>query len=149
MTRMRQHHQRTSRECTAVFGNTMVISEPAGLNRVAGCRAETAGRPREEWTEIPVPAIVTNETFDRVQRRLADNNRYAARNIKVRSLLQGLAACSACGYGYGYYRTFTRTTNNTIYYYRCLGSDDYRHPGGPRDTAPATRTPPVRQGGPA
>ena len=47
---------------------------------------------------------------------------------KVPSLLQGLAACSGCGYGY--YRTSTRTTNKKIYYYRCLGSDDYRYEGG-------------------
>jgi hypothetical protein len=43
------------------------------------------------------------ETFDRVQQRLADNKRFASRNSKVPSLLQGLAACSSCGYGY--YRT--------------------------------------------
>jgi site-specific DNA recombinase len=40
---------------------------------------------------------VTVETFARVQQRRADNKRYAARNTKVPSLLQGLAACSACG----------------------------------------------------
>src|SRR5207237_851242 len=34
------------------------------------------------------------------------------------------------GCGYGYYRTSTRTTNKKIYYYRCLGSDDYRYEGG-------------------
>ncbi|WP_371851576.1 zinc ribbon domain-containing protein [Rhodococcus koreensis] len=39
-----------------------------------------------------------------------------------------MAACSNCGYGY--YRTSTRTTNRKIYYYRCLGSDDYRCEGG-------------------
>ena len=50
------------------------------------------------------------------------------RNAKVPSLLQGLAACSACGYGY--YRTSARTTSRKIYYYRCLGSDDYRYEGG-------------------
>src|SRR6266540_3537179 len=44
------------------------------------------------------------------------------------ALLQGLAACSSCGYGY--YRTCTRTTNKKIYYYRCLGSDDYRYENG-------------------
>jgi site-specific DNA recombinase len=119
----------------AVFGKTMVVAEPAGLNRVARLQGRsvpratrTTSRPREDWTEIPVPAIVTGETFERVQQRLADNKRFAARNTKVASLLQGLAACSACGYGY--YRTSTRTTNKTIYYYRCLGSDDYRHEGG-------------------
>ncbi len=119
----------------AVFGKTMVVQESAGLNRVARLQGRsvpratrTTGRPREEWTQIPVPAIVTAETFERVQQRLADNKRYAARNTKVPSLLQGLAACSACGYGY--YRTSTTTTNKKIYYYRCLGSDDYRYQGG-------------------
>ena len=90
---------------------------------------QDAGRPREEWTGIPVPALVDEETFDRVQQRLADNKRFAARNTKVLSLLQGIAACASCGYGY--YRTTTTTTaGNKIYYYRCLGSDDYRYQGG-------------------
>jgi site-specific DNA recombinase len=120
---------------TAVFGKTLVVQEPAGLNRVARLQgrsvpraSKTVDRPRSEWTEIPVPAIVTGETFERVQQRLADNKRFAARNTKIPSLLQGLAACSACGYGY--YRTSTRTTSKKIYYYRCLGSDDYRYQGG-------------------
>ena len=69
------------------------------------------------------------ETFDRVQQRLEDNKRFASRNAKVPSLLQGLAACASCGYGY--YRTSTTTTaRKKIYYYRCLGSDDYRYEGG-------------------
>src|SRR6266581_1928182 len=101
---------------TAVFGKTMVLQESPGLNRRARLEgrttpraSKTVDRPREEWIEIPVPAIVTAETFQRAARRLADNKRYAARNTRVPSLLQGLAACSACGYGY--YRTSTRTTN--------------------------------------
>jgi DNA invertase Pin-like site-specific DNA recombinase len=120
---------------TAVFGKTMALHEPAGLNRVARLQGrstpravKTVGRPREEWTEIAVPAIVDAGTFARVQQRLADNKRFAARNTKVPSLLQGLAACTACGYGY--YRTSARTTSRKIYYYRCLGSDDYRYEGG-------------------
>ena len=120
---------------TAVFGKTMVLQEPAGLNRAARLQgrsvprpARTVDRPREEWTGIPVPAIVDVDTFARVQQRLEDNKRFAARNTKVPSLLQGLAACTACGYGY--YRTSTRTTSKKIYYYRCLGSDDYRYQGG-------------------
>jgi DNA invertase Pin-like site-specific DNA recombinase len=121
---------------TAVFGKTMAVHEPAGLNRVARLQGrsvprpvKTVDRPREEWTGIPVPAIVSTATFERVQQRLADNKRFAARNTKVPSLLQGLAACSACGYGY--YRGHTTTTaGNKIYYYRCLGSDDFRYEGG-------------------
>ena len=119
----------------AVFGKTQIIHEQPGLNRVARLQGRTTpravkavDRPREEWTEIPVPAIVDEDTFARVQQRLQDNKRFASRNSRVPSLLQGLAACSACGYGY--YRTSTRTTNKKIYYYRCLGSDDYRYEGG-------------------
>jgi len=120
----------------AVFGKTQAIHEPAGLNRTARLAGRTvprqvrvADRPREEWTGIPVPALVDEETFDRVQQRLAGNKRFASRNTKVPSLLQGLAACSSCGYGY--YRTSTTTSSGKkIYYYRCLGSDDYRYQDG-------------------
>ena len=119
----------------AVFGKTMVVHESPALNRIARLQGrsiprahKTVDRPRQEWTEIPVPAIVDEDTFDRVAQRLVDNKRFASRNTKVPSLLQGLAACASCGYGY--YRTSTRTTNKKIYYYRCLGSDDYRHEGG-------------------
>src|SRR5712672_2730662 len=121
---------------TAVFGKTQAVHEPAGLNRTARLAGRTVprqvrvqDRPREEWTGIPVPALVDEETFDRVQQRLADNKRFASRNTKVPSLLQGLAACASCGYGY--YRTSTTTSaGKKIYYYRCLGSDDYRYQGG-------------------
>jgi site-specific DNA recombinase len=120
---------------TAVFGKTQIIHEQPGLNRVARLQGrsvpravKTVDRPREEWLQIPVPAIVDTGTFARAGQRLEDNKRFAARNTKVPSLLQGLAACSACGYGY--YRTSARTTSRKIYYYRCLGSDDYRYEGG-------------------
>jgi site-specific DNA recombinase len=120
---------------SAVFGKTQVLQEQPGLNRRARLEgrsipraSKTVDRPREDWITIPVPAIVSTGAFERAARRLEDNKRFAARNSKVPSLLQGLAACSACGYGY--YRTSTRTTNKKIYYYRCLGSDDYRYEGG-------------------
>jgi hypothetical protein len=57
-----------------------------------------------------------------------DNKRYASRNSINPSLLQGICVCDSCGYAY--YRTSTRTTNKIIYYYRCLGSDDYRYEHG-------------------
>jgi site-specific DNA recombinase len=119
----------------AVFGKTMIVHESPALNRIARLQgrstpraSKTVDRPRSEWTEIPVPAIVSEDTFDRVAQRLADNKRFASRNSRNPSLLQGLAACAACGYGY--HRASTRTTNKKIHYYRCLGSDDYRYEGG-------------------
>ena len=72
---------------------------------------------------------MSEDTWARAQQRLDDNKRFAARNSKVPSLLQGLAACASCGYAY--YRGHTTTTaGNKIYYYRCLGSDNYRYEHG-------------------
>ena len=120
---------------TAMFGKTISVQQAAGINRAARLAGrstptahKTIDRPREEWTAIAVPAIITAQTFARAEQRLADNKRFAARNTKIPSLLQGLTACAGCGYAY--YRTSTRTTNKKIFYYRCLGSDDYRYPGG-------------------
>ena len=49
--------------------------------------------------------------------------------LKLPTLLQGLLVCEQCGYAL--YRTSTRTTRRQIKYYRCLGSDRYRHLRGP------------------
>jgi site-specific DNA recombinase len=89
-------------------------------------------RPREEWIEIPVPALVSPTQYALAQARLAENRRFAARHTKVPSLLQGLLVCRSCGYAY--YRTSTRTSQRKLFYYRCLGSDDYRYPEGRRCT---------------
>jgi len=119
----------------ACFGKTVRGEQSAGLNRTARLAGRAVprhytviDRPREQWLQIAVPAMVSEDTWARVQRRLADNKRFAARNSNDPSLLQGICACSSCGYAY--YRTSTRTTNKKIYYYRCLGSDDYRYEHG-------------------
>jgi hypothetical protein len=84
------------------------------------------------WTRSG-SALVTDFEPNRSRRPcgrplIEDNKRFAARNTKDPSLLQGICACSSCGYAY--YRTSTRITNKKIYYYRCLGSDDYRYEHG-------------------
>ncbi|MFD9633350.1 recombinase family protein [Streptomyces violascens] len=120
----------------AVYGKTMLVHELAGLNRRARLEGRTTprpvkavDRPRDEWITIPVPAIIDRATFERVAQRLAENKKFASRNSKVPSLLQGMIACVTCGYGY--YRSHTTTSaGNKIYYHRCLGSDDYRYENG-------------------
>jgi site-specific DNA recombinase len=120
----------------ACFGKTMRTSDQPGLNRTARLAGRATpksysvkDRPREDWLEIAVPALVNEDIWQRAQRRLEDNKRYAARNSKIPSLLQGLASCEGCGYAY--YRGHTTTSaGNKIYYYRCLGSDNYRYEHG-------------------
>jgi site-specific DNA recombinase len=85
-------------------------------------------RPKEEWIQIPVPAVVSEETFAMAEELLERNKRLSKRRTKEPTLLQGLLVCKECGYAL--YRSSTRTSKHKIYYYRCIGSDNYRHAGG-------------------
>jgi site-specific DNA recombinase len=119
----------------AAFMKTGSTERRPAINRQARLQGRAVSRhhakydrPKEEWVTIAVPAIVDEGTFEAAELRLADNRRFSSRNTKEPSLLMGLAACQSCGYAY--YRTSTRTATRKIYYYRCLGSDDYRYSGG-------------------
>ena len=89
------------------------------------CNKEKA---KEQWIEIPVPAIIIATTFELAQERLKNNKHQSQRNTVEITLLQGMLVCSECGYSL--YRTSTRTSKQKLYYYRCLGSDDYRYANG-------------------
>lgn len=56
------------------------------------------GRPKEEWIEIAIPAIVSVEAFELAQERLKNNKLQSLRNTVEPSLLQGLLVCGQCGY---------------------------------------------------
>jgi site-specific DNA recombinase len=119
----------------AAFGKTVTLERHGKPTRTTRGRGERHGRrparedqPAEKWLLIAVPAISSEETFELAQARLAQNAHFAKRNTKKPTLLQGILVCRECGYGC--YRTTTRTTNKRIYYYRCIGSDNYRHIGG-------------------
>ncbi len=119
----------------AAFGKTKTLERHGKPTRTTRARGERHGRrparedqSAEKWTLIAVPALVTEETFELAQSRLTHNAHFAKRNTKKPTLLQGILVCRECGYGC--YRSTTRTTNKRIYYYRCIGSDNYRHIGG-------------------
>jgi site-specific DNA recombinase len=119
----------------AAYLKTSRVDGTPALNRVArqqgrtmSRHARTRPRPTEDWIDIAVPAIVDEDTFVAAARQLEDNRRFSVRNTKEPSLLMGLVSCQNCGYAY--YRTSTRTKTRQIYYYRCLGSDDYRYEHG-------------------
>ncbi len=86
-------------------------------------------RPRADWIEVSVPALVSEELFALAQEQLEQNKRHAPRRTIQPTLLQGMLACQQCGYAL--YRTSTRTTKHKLYYYRCIGSDSYRRLKGP------------------
>jgi len=120
---------------SACFGKTEIcarqrmtrpLRQKGGYSRRCSSSRE---KERSQWIEIAVPALVSPATFASAQERLAQNKQRSLRNTQEPTLLQGLLVCEQCGYAL--YRTSTRTTRRQIKYYRCLGSDRYRHLRGP------------------
>jgi site-specific DNA recombinase len=81
-------------------------------------------RPRQDWIEIRVPALVSDDIFALAQEQLQKNKHHSPRRTIEPTLLQGMLVCQHCGYAL--YRTSTKTSKRKLYYYRCLGSDAYR-----------------------
>jgi site-specific DNA recombinase len=129
---------------TACFGKTETaarqrITRPLRLRGGISSRDSAHHeRPRADWIEIAVPAIVDEDTFARAQELLAQNKKLAPRRTITPSIVQGLVSCSKCGYALS--RTSTRSSARNIHYYRCLGSDAWRRLSGP-----VCDNPPVRQ----
>jgi site-specific DNA recombinase len=84
----------------------------------AGPGITHAPRPEQDWIEVPVPPIVSEESFAQVQAKLDANQQGAARNTRHEYLLRALVSCGACrlactgrqtGAGYRYYLCRGRT----------------------------------------
>jgi site-specific DNA recombinase len=120
---------------TASFGKTRVagrVRVTRALRRRADFVSSDCGgheRPHDEWIEIPVPALVSEESFGRAQELLHKNKIHSRRRTITPSIVQGLVSCQKCGYAFS--RTSTRTSARKIHYYKCIGSDGWRKLGGP------------------
>lgn len=119
----------------AYFGKTRASSRARVIRpqrrRGVVTPSMTAGheRPREEWIEIPVPALVSEESFARAQELLQENKIRSRRRTIEPSIVQGMVSCQKCGYAFS--RTSTCTSARKIHYYKCIGSDSWRKLGGP------------------
>ncbi|MFH1769195.1 MAG: recombinase family protein [Parcubacteria group bacterium] len=71
-------------------------------------------KPKEEWTIIPVPAIIEEELFDKVQAQLKINFAQSKRNKKNEYLIAGKVYC-VCGKR----RTGEGAMKGKHLYYRC------------------------------
>jgi site-specific DNA recombinase len=105
--------------------------------RQSALRPVGAGRshrpaPPDEWIAIPVPAIVSQETFAATQDRLDRNTKMARRNNTAHEyLLRGLVSCGQCQLS-----CMGRTVPPGYPYYSCRGrTDALRAARGERCTA--------------
>jgi site-specific DNA recombinase len=88
--------------------------------------------PPEEWITIPVPAIVSQETFEAAQARLDRKTQFARHNNTAHDyLLRGLVSCGQCELA-----CTGRTLPPGSHYYVCRGrTDALRAAQGERCTA--------------
>jgi len=114
---------------TRASARTRVMRPQRRRGVTAPTMTEGHERPREEWIEIPVPALVSEESFARAQELLQENKIRSRRRTIEPSIVQGLVSCQKCGYAFA--RTSTRTSARKIHYYKCIGSDSWRKLGGP------------------
>lgn len=105
----------------ALTNRTRVV--PARRRRSAllpvGPGESHAPRPQEDWIAVPVPAIVSEETFARVQAKLDTNQQSAARNTRHEYLLRALVSCGRCRLS-----CTVRQTQAGYRYYLCRGRTD-------------------------
>jgi len=90
-------------------------------------------RPREDWIQVPVPAIIAEETFEAAQRIKHDNSVFSPRRATPGLwLLRGLVVCGNCGV-----KAYTQQMSSTAQdgkrrnrYYSCPYHDAVKA-GGP------------------
>jgi DNA invertase Pin-like site-specific DNA recombinase len=114
-----------------------MLANEAYLGHVIWCRRphdkherrEVKVRPKKDWviTRNAHPPLVTQELFDRVQRRLA-LNRKRTRAANGAYPLSGLIRCTHCGYPYvgGGGNRGPAGDEDRYRFYRCSGSHDDR-----------------------
>lgn len=111
----------------AYYNRTRTCHEAVGRPRKHGRgrrRTPThVERPRAEWIEVPVPALLDEATWHQAQERLSMNKQFAPRNNKRHFyLLRGLLVCATCG------RTLAgRTSAGQVSYY-CTNRGKNRNP---------------------
>lgn len=135
----------------AAFGKTQVCDHQVRV-RAQRHSADVPRKPysakradRQQWIEIPVPAIVSEALFEIVQEQLAENRKLASQrrdNAPLR-LLQGLTVCGQCRYAY-YAKKVSKAAakghQRDYAYYRCVGTDAFRFGGERICDNPQVRT---------
>jgi site-specific DNA recombinase len=123
---------------TAKYGKTRLFPRTPGRRPKRGDpptprkdKVTRATTPAEQES-IPVPALISGELFEAAAERLQENRcRYREQKQGAEFLLGGLLICDRCNSAYCGRRPRQAGTERRFVYYRCLGTDKYRHAGEP------------------
>ncbi len=128
ITRLLNERQVPTRTWNSPWERTTVwamLRNPA--YRGKACFGKTERSPRKRITR-PLRQRGGHSTRGGAHRERDRQEWISPRRTVEPSPLQGMLVCQQCSYAL--YRTSTRTSKHKINYYRCLGSDAYRHLGG-------------------
>lgn len=78
---------------------------------------------QEEWIQMSVPPIITQELFDKVQIILKQSSNARKAMKKFQYLLTGILTCGICGKPY--YGGQRKSSDYNYRYYVCRGKNDY------------------------
>ena len=126
--------QRTAYIGRTHFNKERIQPDSLGTPRITGRgRRKTmkiVTRPKAEWIEVKVPALVDEAIWHRAQERLKLNQKFAKRNNKKHFyLLRSLLVCECCGH-----TLQGRCQNGRISYF-CQYGGKHRYPEVPRHFA--------------
>ena len=108
----------------AYWNKTEIVADPHARRGTRQAR-----RPREEWIDIPVPAIIADDVFEAASRVSRDNSQWSPRNAEPGAwLLRNLVRCGACGVGVNCHKMRGRDGTFHRYYY-CRNHDPLRAGG--------------------
>jgi len=112
----RAYYNRTHRRIPDRPGDAEATGMPPG-------KPVVTENPRSEWIVVPVPRLLEDALFARVQQRIQENRRFARRRLKRSAyLLKGLLKCGRCGYGFTGFTSvaFPKSGGRTEHsYYKC------------------------------
>lgn len=95
-------------------GNPQRIIRTSKSGRIQVPKKARKACLEESWITIPVPAIIPDNLYRMVQDKIKDSQRFASRNTKIPSLLQGVLVCGKCGGSY-----YKKSRQNARTYYCC------------------------------
>jgi site-specific DNA recombinase len=107
------------------YGKTTMVSDGKEHTRKQKSKrglGKQVARPREEWIEVPVPSLISNEDFNKVKEQMVKNKEQARRATRRKYLMSCRLRCGKCGYTY-----VGRTRKEKNKYYYCKGKEQKPH----------------------
>jgi site-specific DNA recombinase len=95
-------------------GDSQRIVRAPKSGRTQVSKKARCNRPEEDWITLSVPVVVSEELYRIVQEKLNTAQRFASRNTRNPSILQGVVVCGKCGASY-----YKKARVNAYTYYCC------------------------------